>query len=194
MTSMRSRRTIVTGIASLGIASIGITAGPGLRAKTLFQTNGIESGGIGLSRTEWESTYGPGEATQSHGLYRDPAYGGPIYVGFDFVNFEDGLLDILEIQWSDVSQGGGLSQEEAAAQISILLPADAPLGESYFMGATPGGPTALRSQRWTSQALDVATNGRTSILVIYQERTGQLPGSTVMDFTVTAATIAVEQG
>ena len=83
MTSMRPRRTIVKGITSLGIASIGIGGGPGLPVKTLFQSDGIESGGIGLSRTEWESAYGPGEATQSHGLYRDPAYGGPIYVGFD---------------------------------------------------------------------------------------------------------------
>ena len=82
----------------------------------------------------------------------------------------------------------------STAQIGILLPADAQLQESYFMGATPGRPTTLRSRRWTSRALDMATNGRASILVIYQERTGQLPGSTGMDFIVTAATIAVEQG
>lgn len=191
MTSTHSRRTIVKGMTSLGIASIG--PGPGLRAKIPFHTNGIESGGIGLSRTEWENIYGLGEATQSHGVYRDPTYGGPVYIGFDFVNFDDGLLDFLELHWPDVSEGGGLAQEEAAAQVSTLLPADVKLRESYFMGATPGGPTALRSQRWTSRALDVVTNGRASILVIYQERTGQLPGSTGMDFIVTAATIAVEQ-
>ena len=62
------------------------------------------------------------------------------------------------------------------------------------MGATPGGPITLRSERWTSRELDMVTNGRASILVIYQEKPISFPGTDRANATaVTAATIAVEQ-
>jgi hypothetical protein len=158
-----------------------------------MQSNGITSGGIGLTRTEFERFFGPGQATQSHGLYMDPTFGGPIYVGFDFVNFDDGLLDFLELQWTSVNQAGGLSQDQAAHEVSTVMPTDALFRKRYVMGATPGGPVGLRSEEWTSASLGAVTGGRSSILVTYQERTGSLPGSTGMDFIVTAATIAVEE-
>ena len=100
MASLYSRRSLTRGFALLGIA-----AGMDSRARgaAALQSNGVQSGGIGLSRSEWESIYGPGEATQSHGLYVEPTFGGPIYTGFDFATFEDGLLDFLEFQWTNVS-------------------------------------------------------------------------------------------
>jgi hypothetical protein len=158
-----------------------------------MQSNGVTSGGIGLTRTEFERFFGPGEATQSYGLYRDPTYGGPIYVGFDFVHFDDGLLDFLELQWASVSQAGGLSQDQAAYEVSTVMPSDVVLRKRYVMGATPGGPIGLRSEEWTSVSLGAVAGGRSSILVTYQERTGSLPGSSGMDFIVSAATIAVEE-
>lgn len=191
MTPTHSRRTVAMALASLGVG-IGVDPFRGLRSSGA-QSNGIESGGIGLSRGEWESIYGPGDATQTHVIYREPTYGGPIYVGFDFANFGDGLLDFLELQWSDASQAGGLAQEDASNLVSSLLPADVRLRETYLMGATPGGPIALRSQRWTSDSLDSLTNGRASMLVIYQETTGPSPDRSGSDIVVTAATIAVEQ-
>jgi hypothetical protein len=170
-------------------AAVGVPVG----IAALAQSNGIVSGGIGLSRTEFERYFGPGEATQSHGLYRDPTYGGPIYAGFDFLMFDDGLLDFLELQWADVSQAGGLSQDQAAFEVSTVMPADAVFRKRYIMAPTPGGPIGLRSEEWTSASLGTVWGGRSSILVTYQERTGSLPGSTGMDFIVSAATIAVEE-
>ena len=62
------------------------------------------------------------------------------------------------------------------------------------MGATPGGPITLRSERWTSRELDMTTNGRALILVIYQEKMISFPGTDRPDApSITVATIAVEQ-
>ncbi|HEV2072565.1 MAG TPA: hypothetical protein VGR29_02890 [Thermomicrobiales bacterium] len=191
MDSLYSRRSLTWGLALLGIAA---SIGSRTRDVAALQSNGIQSGGIGLSRSEWENIYGPGEATQSHGLYVEPTFGGPIYAGFDFSAFEDGLLEFLEFQWTNVSQSGGLSPEDTVARVSAALLADAQHRETYFMGATPGGPITLRSERWTSRELDMVTNGRASILVTCQEKPISFPGTDRPNATaVTVATIAVEQ-
>jgi hypothetical protein len=184
----RSLSRLVAGGSLFAAAAV-----PAHAAGAIMQSNAITSGGIGLTRTEFERYFGAGEATQSHGLYRDPTYGGPIYVGFDFVSFQDGLLDFLELQWAGISQAGGLSQDDAAREVSTVMPSDAVFQKRYVMGATPGGPIGLRSEEWTSASLGAATGGRSSILVTYQERIGSLPGSTGMDFIVSAASIAVQE-
>jgi len=172
-------------------------AGVGLalagRLAAARQTNGIASKGIGLTRTRWDDLYGPGEATQSLGKYTDPTYGGPIFVGLDFVAFDDGLVDFIEVQWANLNQIGGLRQDAGDAAVRPPLPDDARLRETFTMPATPGGPISLRAQRWTSASLGDVTGGRASILVVFQEKTGQLNPGTPMEIIATAATIAVEQ-
>lgn len=156
------------------------------------QTNGVDSGGIGLTRTEFERLFGPGTATQTYAAYTDPTYGGPIYVGYDSVRFEDGLLNFLELQWGGVSQAGGLSVQVAADEVATVLPADARFVRQFWMGATPGGPISLRSEEWSSASLASARGGRGTILVTYQQKSVQLnPGSGASEI-VTAASIAAE--
>lgn len=184
-----TRRTLTRLIAAGGLA---LATAPAPRL-TPAQATGIASGGIGLTRTAFEAYFGPGEPTQSYGKYIDPTYGGPIYVGFDFVNYPDGLLDFLELQWTGVSQAGGLSAGLAADEVLTVLPADARFIRQFWMGATPGGPIALRSEEWSSASLAGLRGGKGSILVTYQVKTGSLNPGSPMTEIMTAATIAVEE-
>lgn len=185
-----TRRTLTRLMTAGGVA---FAAGRATHLTAATQESGIASGGIGLTKTAFEAYFGPGEATQSYGKYIDPTYGGPIYVGFDFVNHPDGLLDFLELQWSGVSQAGGLSESTAAYEVSTVLPADAVIRKRYWMGATPGGPIALRSEEWTSASLAGLRGGKGSILVTYQVKTGSLNPGSPMQEIITAATIAAEE-
>jgi hypothetical protein len=187
MSIARSRRDLVKGLAGAGMAFALARSFAVAR-----QANGIASGGIGLTRAEWEAIYGPGEALQTFARYTDPAYGGPIYVGMDFENVDDGLVEFIELQWANLNQLGGMRQEYAEDATRGLLPDDARLHETFYMPATPGGPIALRSQRWTSAALADLTGDRMSILIIFQEKTGQINPDSPVEIIVTAATIAVE--
>lgn len=185
-----TRRTL-TGILAAG--SLALATGTSLRTAAAAQSNGVNSGGIGLTRTEFERYFGPGEATQSYARYTDPTYGGPIYAGYDFVNFPDGLLNFLELQWTGVNQAGGLLEGTAAYEVSTVLPADAVFRKRYLMGATPGGPIILHSEEWTSASLAGVRNGRGSILVTYQAKMGSLNPGSPMETLMTAATIATEE-
>ena len=184
-----SRRTLTR---SLAVGGLALATGMTSRATAVAQGNGVASGGIGLTRAEFERYFGPGEATQNYAKYTDPTYGGPIYVGYDFVHFTDGLLNFLELQWRGVSQAGGLTVGTAVDEVATVLPADAQFVRQFWMGATPDGPIALRSEEWTSASLATARGGRGTILVTYQQKTVQLnPGSDPGEI-VTAASIAVE--
>jgi hypothetical protein len=189
MKTSLTRRSLARLVAA---GSLAIGAGPVSSRVLAAQTNGITSGGIGLTRAEFERYFGAGEATQNYAAYTDPTYGGPIYAGYDFVHFPDGMLNFLELQWSNVSQAGGLSVGTAADEVLTVLPADASYVRQFWMGATPGGPISLRSEEWTSASLAAIRGGRGTILVTYQERTGQLNPGSGMDLIVTAASIAVE--
>lgn len=184
-----SRRSVARWVAG---GSVALAVGAGARNAVAAQSNGIASGGIGLTRTEFEGYFGPGEATQSHAKYIDPTYGGTIYAGYDFVNFDDGLLDFLELQWQGVSQAGGLSEEIAASEVRTVLPADARFVRRFRMGATPGGPIGLRAEEWASASIGSVRGGKPAILVVYQEKLGSLNHGSGMNVIVTAATIALE--
>jgi hypothetical protein len=109
------------------------------------------------------------------------------------VNFNDGMLNFLELQWSMISQSGGLDVETAANEVATVLPADAVYQRQFWMGATPGGPISLRSEAWSSASLAAIRGGRGAILVTYQQKTGQLNPGSGMDMIVTSASIAVEE-
>jgi len=184
-----SRRSLTRLITTGALA---VSAGPTSRAALAAQTNGVASGGIGLTRTEFERYFGPGEATQRYAKYTVPTYGGPIYVGYDFANFADGMLNFLELQWDMINQIGGLTVDIAVSEVLTVLPDDATHVRQFWMGATPGGPISLRSEEYTSASLAATRNGRGTILVTYQERTGQLNASSGLSQIVTAASIATE--
>jgi hypothetical protein len=80
----------------------------------------------------------------------------------------------------------------AAYEVSTVLPSDAVFRTRYWMGATPGGPISLHSEEWTSASLGAVTGGKSSILIVYQEKVSQLNPGSGMTMLVTAASIAVQ--
>ena len=119
----------------------------------------VRSGGIGLTRADWEDLHGPGDPGQSLVTYEGGAYA---------VGFEDDTVVFVELGWEDV---GNLPFGEAQAEVEDLLPSDADLVEVFALPATAAGPVSLVAHRYQSDALGRALGGPRSdgILVLYQE-------------------------
>ena len=143
----------------LGLLLLATTPAAWTRAVT--QTDGVVSGGIGLSRADWEERHGPGEVGQNYVTYEGGAY---------YVQFRDDVVSFLEFGWADP----GVTFGEAEAAVLDFLPSDARLDETFYAPATAGGPTALLMHRYASRALaaglpDVDQPATGGILVVYQE-------------------------
>lgn len=178
---LRNLRNLTTAIVTLMIATILIGT-----ASANVQPTELDSGGIGLSRDAWKAAYGQSDALQSLVRYETPEEGFPVYVGFD-----DDLVTHIEFRYSEATQLGGLAEDDATAQVEAALPADAELIEEFFLPATPEGPVPLRAQRWESTSLGDVVDGRTSILVIYQETTAQQNPGSDPQVVIPAATLTV---
>jgi hypothetical protein len=138
-----------------------LAASVGGSARELGQADGVGSGGIGLSREDWEELHGPGEAAQNYVAYEGGTY---------YVQFQGDIVSFLEFGWDDP----GVALAEAEAAVRELLPTDARLAESFAAPATAGGPISLLMHRYDSPALVdalLASGNRPTggILVIYQE-------------------------
>ena len=130
-------------------------------ARGLGQTDGVESGGIGLTRAAWEDRHGPGEAGQNYVTYEGGAY---------YVQFRGDVVSFLEFGWDDP----GVAFDAAEAAVLAFLPTDARLVETFYAPATAGGPISFLLHRYDSPALADALPGTGNpatggILVIYQE-------------------------
>ena len=123
-----------------------------------------ESGGIGLSRSDWEDIYGKGEFGQSLVEYRTKD-GLPIFVGYT-----DGNITSIEVTISE-TENGGITSDQANAFVKQLLPFDAERDETFSVLATPAHPTlTLQIQSWESDWLEETVgDDRETILVILQE-------------------------
>lgn len=126
------------------------------------QSNEVRSGGIGLSRADWEDLHGEGAAGQSLMTYE----GGDYTVGF-----REDTVSFLELGWEDQ---GGISTDDARATVADLLPSDARVVETFVAPPTAVGPIGMSIDRYESEALldAFSTTGAAptgSIVVIYQE-------------------------
>jgi hypothetical protein len=126
----------------------------------------FESGGIGLSRAEWEAVHGPGDVGQNYVTYEGGRY---------FVQFAGGAVSFIELGWED---RGGVDATVALAEAEALLPADAAFLETFYAPPTGGGPVGLTIDRYESAALpdrfpEAQQPPTGSILVVYQESQGQ---------------------
>ena len=140
---------------------VGVMALASGSARGLGQADGVESGGIGLTRADWEDRHGPGEAGQNYVTYEGGAY---------YVQFQDDVVSFVEFGWQDP----GVAFDQAEDAVLEFLPTDARLDESFYAPATAGGPISFLLHRFDSPALADALSGLGTqptggILVIYQE-------------------------
>ena len=129
-------------------------------ARPLGQTD-VVSGGIGLSRADWEAAHGPGDAGQNYVVYEGGTY---------FVQFRGDVVSFIEYGW----QEPGVPLATAEGAVRDFIPSDARLTEAFSAPATAGGPIGLYMQRYTSRALvdgvpELGPEATGSILVIYSE-------------------------
>ena len=141
------------------------------------------SGGIGLSRAEWEDSYGKGEFGQSLVEYRTRD-GLPIYVGY-----VDGTVSSIEVKVID-AENGGLTSDQAESLVEALLPTDAEIDETFSVLASPAHPLrTLQLQTWDSDWLeDNVGDDHETILVILQEDQSE----NSMDTIVTGVSLLLE--
>jgi hypothetical protein len=172
-----SRRSVLQGFSAVTLAGMAGSAQPALARQQ------GESSGLGLTREEFESIYGPGQAGQSFQFYRDPVYGAELHVGLD-----EGTVDYFWISMGDERTGDGLPIDDATSLVDTLLPGDARIRESYLMNESPGSLAQVEILRLTSRWLDDTLDGRSSILVTLLRSPDPSGG-----MVATRATIVVEQ-
>ena len=174
-----SRRSVVQSAAIAGLA-----LAPGRRVLAR-QAGGIDSGGIGMTRPEWEAVFGPGEPGQSYMIYTYPTFSATMHVGVDTTVDAAGIVDYFYIPLATTPVDNGLDRGLALSMIASLLPHDARQRETFVRNETPGSLMMVTTEIWTSRSLGKVLDGRRTMLVRYTEG----PGS-----GVTLATIDVERG
>lgn len=131
-----------------------------------------DPGGLSLSRADWEAAYGEGEVTERGVIYDNvtfPISGEQVLIRTgeaDWINY-------LEFTYDEGSQLGGAPVEDVAVQVAGAVPADAELVASFYLPATPDGPTPLRAELWESESLAETTGGSGSVMVVFEEETAQ---------------------
>lgn len=109
------------------------------------------AGGLGLTRPEWEDTFGEGRATQAGTEYPNVTlediessvtvdFGGP-----------DGTITNLALSYEEGVTDAGLS-----GQGSTFIPEDAMFRGEFMLPPTPGGPIGIAIVLWESEALGAA--------------------------------------
>jgi hypothetical protein len=138
-----------------------------------FQDDEPESGGLGLTRAEWEAAHGTGEAAEGPAIPFDAvyAYENDAYV----VSFsgskeeESSVVMYIELAWPEP-----IAWAAAVEAAERLLPADAEPTGAYAAPPTPSGPTALTIQQFESEWLSGVSYGtgqlHPDILVIYHQQ------------------------
>jgi hypothetical protein len=140
----------------------------------LGQESSLESGALGLSKSEIEADFGTVEkplVVPGHAIYdKTFAYetqAGTLYVSYRDVNGELTAV-YVEFAW----RGNGVSEQAARDMVAHLIPADASLTELYVAPPTSRGPVALVTYRYESESLGAVPALAPEILVIAQEEWG----------------------
>lgn len=193
------RRTAVGALAAGGAALLGrflpstmqVSAHPaGTHASEL------DSGGLGLSRTDIETTWGSGTGPlPGSGHYFDlqelfayPVKDAVYHVAYRRIA-EQQVAVHVQVTWL----GDGVTDAVMRATVAELIPADARLTDLYWAPPTPDGPIALSTYRYVSEALGAAYNGELApeLLAISHEIWG--PPSQPNSTQVNAVSIMVRE-
>jgi hypothetical protein len=191
---MRSAVTRLTVVMSIALA-LSFVILPDARAN---QTASIDSGGLGLTRAEFEAAYGPGDPVETPPAIYDEVFvhgtqNGLLYVAYEgSKSEEEDVVVYLEFAWG----GDGATEDEATALVQSFLPADAALDGVYFAPPTPDGPNALMTFHYFSDSLAGVSYGTGTltpdILVIYVQTLTDVsqPGSQpVAETSVTSVSL-----
>lgn len=148
-TRANRRRVIAATVASTATISLSQT---GTAERTAPPT--FTSGGLGLTRPEFEARFGTGEPVETAGDPRyDSTYAYGTQLGTIFVWYhdlgDDSFVTYIEIDVASET----LSSDEARNRAERLLPTDSQFTELYVAPATPNGPVAIEMMRFVSPSL-----------------------------------------
>jgi len=153
-----TRRTAVSAFALGGAAAVISARSRGLAAPAgdagpVLDLAAFQSGeiGLGVSRDEWVAQVGEGERIDvalGDDLYEYAVQIGRIYVAFREIN------DFSYAHYIEFGFGAdGLTYDRIEPIVRSMMPADARATDAYLAPATPSGPTAIASWRYTSESL-----------------------------------------
>jgi hypothetical protein len=147
------------------------------------ETGTGEMTGLGLRFEEFQAIYGDGTAIDPVDTLFE--FANPEFDGFTLLaSFPDGLTGHIEFGYEQ-AEAGGLPRDEIASQVESALPSDAVPAEPYVVSAPNAGNPTLYVQRYQSALLGEIADGRTGIMLTYQEV--MTDGGTV----VTRATVTI---
>lgn len=181
----RSRRDVIGTLAS----SIALYSAGFFRQGVAARVTQLQSGGVGLSREEFEAIYGPGEPELELVRYprveRDAVV---MYVGHD-----NDLVAHIEIGY-DAFESGGVAPEHLGDQIASWLPTDAAFADSMIVPARHRELTTFHLSRYESATLGKRTGGRSGILVVAQARETILDAGAPLQTVIERLTLTVPSG
>lgn len=92
---------------------------------SVIEAGSVESGGLGLARSEWEVGHTP----------QDPTHYAPLWTGYDGlydVAFQEEMVWLIDAQWAEP-----LTVDEVETLSQVLIPADSQLIETYSPEGRP---------------------------------------------------------
>jgi hypothetical protein len=163
----------------------------GVVQRTAAQQYGVDSGGIGLLRVDFEAAYGAGSDVDGVTAYANVEVGIP--GATMYAEFRGEVVDHIEVRWSEATQSGGVDWVTANQAATFLLPVDAQHLDQYWVPATPGGPIELIAHTYESAQLNEANNNLGKVLVIYQRKYVQMNASAPLEVIVPAVTLTMAE-
>lgn len=180
-----------------------LICGVALAQPVTSRAQGLDSGGLGISRAAWDAVHGPGNPIDM----RSPVWGeltayafegGMYYVAF--AGSKDAGSEVvvsLEVAFTT----GITDEDDVNAAIDPLMPSDKTFADTYFLPPSPGARSALNVFRYESAGLDAVPYGTDTLeatfLVMKVGRieairtTGAAESSLGFETTVTRVSIAV---
>ena len=155
------------------------------------QQYGVDSGGIGLLRRDFEAAYGVGVDAQHLTIYDDVTIGVPGTIMY--AQFRGDVVEHLEVRWSEALQDGGVDWGTAYHEATFLLPVDATLLDQYLVPTTPEGPVEFIAHVYESAQLNEANANLGRVLVIFQREYVQLAENTPVEPIVPAVTLTMAE-
>jgi hypothetical protein len=187
MDASHSRRTVMRMVAGAGPAPLAV----GAANRAAAQQYGVDSGGIGLLRVDFEEAYGVGSDVDGVTEYANVEVGIP--GATMYTDFRGEVVDHIEVRWSEATQSGGVDWATANQAATFLLPVDAQHLDQYWVPATPGGPIEPIAHTYESAQLTEANYGLGRVLLIYQRKYVQMNASAPLEVIVPAVTLTMAE-
>ena len=187
METSQSRRTLMKPVAGAGIA----TSAARSAQLAVAQDTGVDSGGIGLLRWDFEAAYGP--STELEGLVEYPYVDVGVAGAKMYAQFRGDVVDRLEVRWAQAAQFGGIDWGTAYQAAVFLLPVDAQYRDQFWMPATPEGPMEIIGHTYENQALNLVSFNLGRTLVLFQRDLSQMNAATLDGPLIPAVTITMAE-